>query len=219
MCAICLIHEADLKDYGAEGFALTAVEHYHPRSRRIDLTNSYDNCLYICRLCNTARSNRPVVDAIGRRLLNITLDIWSDHFRLDGVRLVPHDGDVDAQYTFEAYDLDDPRKIAMRRNRQEAISLALDLMTRAEAAMASLTDRARQDVLSGDAALIARGQQELDAAAALYAGILNACRTLERWEAVPIDSATVCRCAGIVDPTLPDSINAQLVVVNCKPGI
>jgi hypothetical protein len=218
MCAVCLVHEADLKDYGAEGFGLTAVEHYDPRSRRTDLANTYDNCLYICRLCNTARSNRPIVDALGRRILNITIDVWADHFRLDGIRLVPRDGDVDAQYTSEAYDLDDPRKIVMRSNRQEAISLALDLVMRAEAAMASLTDFARQDVLSGDIAQIARGAEELDAAAALHVAILNACRTLARWEAVPTDASTACRCAHTVDPALPGPINEQLLVVDCRGG-
>ena len=160
-CAVCLVHEADLKDIGAEGFALTAVEHYHPRSLRQDLVNSYDNCLYICRLCNTARSNRPAIDATGRRLLNITIDRWSDHFRLDGAKLESRDGDANAQYTYEAYDIDDPRKRAMRRNRQEAISGALEYLTRAQPAMVLLTHLAHQDLLSAEPAGIARVQQEI----------------------------------------------------------
>jgi hypothetical protein len=45
-------------------------------------------------------------------------------------RLLPAEGDADAAYTHEVYDLDDPRKIEMRRLRRELITDRLELLAR-----------------------------------------------------------------------------------------
>src|SRR5262245_60722814 len=46
------------------------------------------------------------------------------HFQRAGDSLRPVPGDVDAAYTEEAYDLNDPRKLEVRRLRAEALSAA-----------------------------------------------------------------------------------------------
>jgi hypothetical protein len=55
---------------------------------------------------------------------------WGDHFYRSGGRLLPFQGDVHASYTHQVYDLDDPRKVEMRRLRRELITNRLELFHR-----------------------------------------------------------------------------------------
>src|SRR5262249_26908520 len=159
--------------------------------------------LYVCRLCNTARSNRPVIDAEGRRLLNITVDTWADHFFLDGFRLHPVAGDLNAEYTAEAYDINEPRRLAIPQNRATPIAEAADFLDRARSKIAPLIEAASRDLLSTDTAVIARGQETIELARDLEKGLSGAQRILERWKPVPADNNTVCRCGTNVNQSLP----------------
>jgi hypothetical protein len=80
-CALCLVHEADLHEFGlAEGWGLTWIEHRETQSSEPGKANDYSNCIYACRLCNAARNDKPLQDALGNRVLDPTLDAWADHF-------------------------------------------------------------------------------------------------------------------------------------------
>lgn len=104
-CCFCLVHESDLATHGAEGTALTWIEHLEPQHRAPELRNVYENCAYACRFCNNIRRTKPSVNASGARLLNPWRDAWGAHFRLREDRLEPiHDGEAgrDANYTLHA---------------------------------------------------------------------------------------------------------------------
>lgn len=119
-CSICLLHELDVVKYGGEGWGTTQIEHIMPRSHRPDLIGSYSNLLYICRLCNGARSDTDIVDHLGRRLLDPTSDVWSKHFHVVGDALRPLSDD--AEYTEDVYNMNDARKAKLRRKRREFIT-------------------------------------------------------------------------------------------------
>jgi hypothetical protein len=119
-CAFCLLHEADLAELGAEGLGLTSIEHFVPVSSEEgeDKVNDYENCFYVCRFCNKSRSNSPIIDSEGQRLLNPCVEIWADHFLpTEDDRLNPLDSN--AVYTAKIYDLNDPRRMELRRWRRE----------------------------------------------------------------------------------------------------
>src|SRR5690349_1008078 len=59
-CAFCLLHEADLAPFGAEGLGVMTIEHFVPVSVDEEKAGEYRNCYYACRLCNQSRSNAPV---------------------------------------------------------------------------------------------------------------------------------------------------------------
>src|SRR5262245_33908467 len=77
-CAFCLTHESDLLAHGAEGWGLTGVEHLHAQSNNPtgEQVDDYRNCYYACRLCNGSKGDQPIVDALGRRLLDPCDDAW-----------------------------------------------------------------------------------------------------------------------------------------------
>lgn len=127
-CAICLLHEVDIATYG-EGWGVTQIEHIVPQSHDRSLLGTYTNLLYICRLCNGARSDTDVLDAQGRRLLDPTRDAWGMHFEVRGDTLHPLTSD--ALYTEEVYSINDARKVRLRLRRRERISSLLSLLARA----------------------------------------------------------------------------------------
>jgi hypothetical protein len=120
-CAFCLLHESDL-NLGGAGAALMETEHFVPISHVPALENRYSNCFYICHFCNHSRGEQPNHEPSGQgRLLNPCLDIWSEHFILEEDRLHFRDKDPDAVYTRDAYDLNDERKVRMRKLRREIL--------------------------------------------------------------------------------------------------
>ncbi len=125
-CPFCLLHEAQLSPTGAAGAAQFWIEHLEPQAARPDLRNTYANVVYACRRCNLARHQRPRTDGRGRRLLDPCADAWSAHFGYEQDELVPLG--PDAQYTATAYDINSPPKVALRRDRREAIDEALYIL-------------------------------------------------------------------------------------------
>jgi len=125
-CAICLLHERDIMAYGVEGWGTMTVEHMIARTQDPNLTGSYANLLYVCRLCNQSRSDTDVFSVDGQRLLDPTRDIWADHFRVSGDKLEPLDSD--AEYTEEVYAINEPRRRKLRRLRRERVKVWDDLL-------------------------------------------------------------------------------------------
>lgn len=198
-CALCLLHEADLARQGVEGLGVTGIEHYHSVSTTPELINSYNNCLYACRLCNDSRANAPV-SIRTRRLLNPCDDNWSAHFEVKGDLLQPQNGDLDAEYTHRVYDLDDPRKIRMRQMRRETVNECKALIKGAYRLAEALLDRSfsEHDPLS------------LGAAEELLRCIDLAVKDLATYRAIPADAPQTCRCHNEENHTLPSWLEAQV---------
>jgi hypothetical protein len=143
----------------------------------------------------------------------MTEDIWAAHFDLDATALRPKPGDRDAEYTAEAYDMNDPRKIAMRENRQEAISLAIEYLVNYEATITQLLEAAEEDLSSADRTAHERGYREIELARSLFNGSQNARRTLDRWSAIPTDAPRACSCTQTGGRRLPVVLELQLVEI------
>jgi hypothetical protein len=210
-CAVCLLHEGDLIESGAAGSGLMTIEHFEPQSTAADKANQYQNCLYLCRYCNTSRSTWPRVNAEGDCLLEPTSAAWADHFVIEDDRLAPNPGDADARYTHEVYDLDEPRKVYMRRERRERIEDALILVREGPAERRFLLEKA--DELEarggpGDAAEAARLRRGADLHRMT---IERAWKDLRRYRAIPEDHDRACRCAKPRALRLPAALREQLV--------
>src|SRR5437879_2084972 len=54
-CAYCLLHEGD--PYGG-GFRHFQIDHFRPRIKFPELTNTYSNLYYSCAWCNGAKSQK-----------------------------------------------------------------------------------------------------------------------------------------------------------------
>ncbi len=190
-CAFCLLHEADLAEHGIEGMGLGTIEHFVPVSTGAGDVHRYSNCFYACRFCNVARGATPAVDGGGRRLLNPCDDVWGDHFSLAvGDRLSPVDGDPDAAYTEQAYDLNDPRKVVMRQSRRERLAEWLQLLEEGPALEAELLRQASSAVSP------AKALTNLQAARQLRRCIEAALRDIQRYAAIPVDADASCRCTS-----------------------
>jgi len=193
-CPYCLLHEADFAWSGAEGLGVFWIEHYHSISETADLSNDYKNCIYSCRFCNRARSALPVLDDLGRRLLNPRVDTWSDHFVRSKDHLQPRAGDTDAEYTCDAYDANDERKVFLRATRRDILEESLDLLEEGQEVIESLLREEDVDLLL--------------AAAELRRYVHLARFIVERFAAVPADAEVPCRC-GQESPTLPPGLRKQ----------
>lgn len=206
-CPFCLQHDADVSGgLRAEGWGITTVEHREPRVAKPEKKGRYDNCIYACGRCNRARSRRPVEFA-GRRLLDPTEDVWSDHFELAaGDRIEPREGDLDAEYTATAYDPNDELKVERRRARRRTIEdhrLLLVELPRESVRLLEIADRLRRD---GDL----DGFQQVVAAVRRYReAIQRALRDLRRHAAVPSDAPETCRCQTTDHHTLPEALARQ----------
>jgi hypothetical protein len=150
----------------------------------------------------------------GRRLLNIANDVWAEHFDFSAEDLLPKHGDRNAEYTAEAYDVNDPRKQVLRRNRVEALSWAVGVLARSADLIARLNEAAAADLASGDPGTIAHGRETLELARLLNADARHACSTVARWLAVPEDAPAGCRC-GTTDLTLPVELAGHLLDITC----
>jgi hypothetical protein len=108
---------------------LFGIEHFSPVSADAEEVNEYGNCFYCCRLCNEARATAPIAGLQGERLVNPCLVPWSRCFQLaKDDRLQPSADDADALYTAAVYDLNDPRKVALRSVRRSRVDEAWELL-------------------------------------------------------------------------------------------
>ena len=202
-CAFCLGHEADFVVHGTEGAGVTQIEHFQPISHAPEGRNDYGNCFYICRFCNIARGNKPVKTEAGVRLLNPCVEIWSEHFVIAQDRLQPQKSE-DANYTHTIYDLDDPRKVTMRRHRRNTIEECLKIVEKGP----DLRDRLLERAVKADRPQLVEEARLVDRAIRL------AWRDLIQFSAVPTDADVNCACEdGLVRCRLPDVLENQLVEV------
>jgi hypothetical protein len=173
------------------------------------LANDYRNCFYACRYCNGARIAAPVVDLRGRRLLNPFAHAWSEHFNLlDDDRVAPRAGDPDAEYTAEVYDLNEARKLEMRRSRRERMDECLELLVQGP----DLLDSLLASATATEA--VARSAELLATAENLRRLMLSAEQDLKRHAVVPGDADSRCRCGHDRHHSLPPVLEEQAIDIN-----
>jgi 5-methylcytosine-specific restriction endonuclease McrA len=190
-CAICLLHEADLTDYGITQAPLTQIEHFILRSdgrRGAKLAGAYSNCIYACRFCNNKRGAKPNVDRYGRKLLDPTAVPWASHFSIDGPRLKPTPGDVHAAYTAQAYRINDEVRLLLRERRSQRIRNAIRVLRDAPARRDALHQEAAREL---DPVIAAERRMAADL---LTLSLEDAEATLVRYQAIPKDAPRRCRC-------------------------
>ncbi len=203
-CVFCLSHEADLAGgRPTEGLGVTNIEHGVAQSIAPDRINDYSNCFYSCRYCNSARAHRPQFSA-GYSLLEPTMTAWGDHFSRSGDRLLPMEGDGDARYTHQVYDLDDPRKIELRRLRRELIEDRIELLKRFPHDLEWL-------LAESQASPPRRAREALDLARHLRRAARSALDELARFSPVPVDAPERCRCGQAEHHSLPSELESQSV--------
>jgi hypothetical protein len=174
-CAFCFLHETDFSSWGEAQFC---VEHFVPRSRLGVRADAYENLFYTCRYCNSARGSAPVVDHRGRRLLNPCTSAWGTHFIVDGDMLLPGKDDYDAAYTADVYDVNEPRKVEMRKLRREVITEGLQFLSVGFTTYERLLERVCEEAAA----------EYLDAARGLAHGISLAQQDLAQFSAIPLDA-------------------------------
>jgi hypothetical protein len=207
-CSFCLLHEAQVCPAGAASSAQFWIEHLEPRSERPDLRNTYGNVVYACRRCNLARRARPRTDARGRRLLDPCLDTWAVHFRHDGDQLLALTPDAD--YTSGAYDINGPAKMALRRDRREAIDESLHVLATVPAIL--------EQVMAGIGFHPGHEQRvRLEIAEQLHKALAAARRTLLQLSAVPHDARDDCACDRMACE-LPEPVITGLLLIDLEPG-
>lgn len=206
-CAFCLSHESDLMRATTEGWAVMQVEHFEPKTRNPGRINDYENCFYICRLCNTARSNAPNRDAQGREMLNPCDAVWQDHFEIADDEIRPRkDLDQNAVLTSERYDFGDRRKVRLRRVRRELILERLGYLEDASLLMADLYD----DIGAGGPSKV----KHVDMIELLDRQRMSAYKDLLQYAAVPSDpsdSPLSCSCGPGHSHTLPRVLDEQMI--------
>ncbi len=203
-CPFCLCHEADFAPRGAEGLGVTQVEHFVPSSHDEAGTNDYLNCFYVCRYCNQDRGTAATIDPQdGSRLLNPCSDVWNEHFVAEGDQLRPAVGSADAAYTHAAYDLDDPRKIEMRRFRRDTVEACLRLIESGRTVLDRLLDRALQ---TQEPALVAEAKLIEEA-------LRRAWQELESFKVVPRDARSPCACGGEGLDVVPRALQEQTIEI------
>ncbi len=194
-CAFCVSHEADFTAHGAAGTGLMTIEHRVPRSDPVEgelRENEYTNCYYSCRFCNQARATRPLIDASGRHLLDPCADAWSGHFKRVRHEIVRRsDADVDAEYTSVAYDINDPRKIAIREERALVLRTVRSAVDEIPPKLANLSKIAK------------RVPEALAHMKRLRVHLKRAFRDLERYAFKPVDAPQKCRCEDPAACALP----------------
>lgn len=210
-CAFCQLREEDWVLAGADRSGFMTFEHWHAQSAHPEQANVYENCIYICRRCNRARSNKPLKSKAGHRLLEPTSAIWAEHFLAEGDRLVGRPGDMDAEYTQRTYDLNDPIKVELRSERRRRIGRALRLIREGpgmlQQAHAELNSRESRQRNSNPAKTTALAQ----ALEELRRQILDAWEELKRYQAIPEGSQeTGCRCAQPPQLELPEALALQV---------
>lgn len=195
-CAFCLCHEADLSPYGRR----TEVEHFVPVSHDQEQENNYFNCFLVCPFCNQSRGAAPNQDPAGPgRLLNPCEEAWREFFYLREDQILPREENADAVYTRNTYDLNDPRKVKMRELRRLTISAGAAHRSRFQELHARLLAKAKKT-----------SEPELvDMAEKLWELRKPVEENLARFQAVPWNADTSCRCGHTRHHSLPDVLEEQ----------
>lgn len=206
LCAFCQLHEADFSPEGIEGQGTTTIEHYVLQSHEPSLRNEYANCYYACRLCNSARSTRPA-EMGGAKLQTPDTQAWSEHFKLEDDKLVPVEGNIDAAYTADVYDINDARKVLRREQRRLNITEALEVLTTARERWSQLAKRIESE--SDPEKLLGLAELARD-----FRRIYHfAQRQLRRYLPVPWDAPMRCACSNSEASGLSDDLIADLLEV------
>lgn len=206
-CATCLLHEHDIIGYGGtEGWGVLHIEHVVARNHDGRLVGVYGNVILICRLCNGARNDAPHIDHHGRRLLDPTKDVWSEHFRVAGDEILPAEGDADAAYTEDVYDINSPRKVKLRRNRRLRQEDFLKSLEKPRARIAHLRFREQ----CGDPG---EKIQIITAIAEVRDEVDRLCRLANQGKWIPDDAPMNCRCGRAPARTLPATYLRQIVEI------
>jgi len=210
-CALCLLHEADLEEYGVDvsRSSKTWIEHIVPQSDDPDNVNVYKNCLYACCYCNRARSTRPLQDENGNLLLDPTSSAWAAHFDARDDKLVPKTGD--GEYTRICYELNDELKVLMRGNRRARIEKFSKRLREYPAEMDQYVALAQRLAASNDPDQLEAATALFNAAAEREEKIRTARAALERYSGIPHHHPTVCRCR--CELKLPPQPADQLIEV------
>jgi hypothetical protein len=202
-CAFCLCHETDLM-LASEGWGVMQIEHFVPKTLEPARINDYENCFYVCRLCNGARGNSPNRDADGRSLLNPCATVWHERFKVTVDELQPRqESDGDAAYTSELYDFEDARKVRLRRARRKVVSQRLSYLRRSRDLEDDLLDRLEK---GGGSELV----EMVDTARAVRQARKLAFEDLLRFRAVPDDRDTACACRR-PERSLPPVLDEQTI--------
>lgn len=144
----------------------------------------------------------------GRRLLDPCSPPWASHFRQDGDEL--HATTPDGAYTAEAYDLNQPVTIALRRDRREAIGESLQVLVEVPALLDGL--------MTGIDLRSAREQRMLlDVAEQLHKALAAAQRTLIQLSAIPSDAGCECTCDANACE-LSDAVATTLLHIELEAG-
>jgi hypothetical protein len=208
-CVFCLCHETDLAFYGVQRTGLTHIEHWIPQSEDATARNIYSNCFYICRLCNLARGASPN-EPEGCSLLNPCDRSWREIFLISRDELRPrNEEDRDAIYTIETYDLNDPKKVRLRRLRRLTIGQCLHFLKRTRSLESELLD-----------AVEAGGGENLVRTAAMISQQRRrACRDLQKFRAIPEDFDSSCSCGYKGNHQLPSVLDEQTFELSdvCRP--
>jgi len=109
-CGYCCIAESSLC-HGTPRW----IEVYHPAHTHLELEDSRDYLVYVCPFCSRARQ---VTHSDHAKLLNRRMPAYRQSFRLeDNGTLTPLTSS--AEYTANVMDLNDPRKVELRRQESE----------------------------------------------------------------------------------------------------
>jgi hypothetical protein len=80
-CAYCCLHE-----FWTGGMGNFELDHYHPVSLFPHLIRDFYNLRYACHVCNLTKSDywpSPEMEAESIGFVDLTLDTFADHFRLE----------------------------------------------------------------------------------------------------------------------------------------
>lgn len=203
-----MLHESDLMFGGISGWAVMQVEHSVPRSQHPFQRDAYPNCFYICGRCNKHRGAIPNQDDRGNVLLDPCTAVWSRHFELVNDRLRSRPGDGDAEYTWESYNLDDPVKVRLREKRRQWIEKHSDALLDTLELEPEVISKLVEESESGEVVELLK---RLDQAQGLRKARRLLLENLSRFEPVPKDHDTACRCGHTGHHSLPEVLAEQEV--------
>jgi hypothetical protein len=127
-----------------------------------------------------------------------------------GDELNPQPGNSDASYTWETYDLNDPRKIELRRKRRESIEVCIALADR-ESIRALHDKLLSRAFASSDPVLI---EAAVETARKLWEAHGRARKDLRQFAAIPRDADGVCRCHSTGGHSLNTVLDEQTLEVD-----
>jgi hypothetical protein len=131
---------------------------------------------------------------------------WSDHFEAEGHRLVPTSDD--GRFTEEIYDLNEDRRIVVRRNRYRKLRTAITLIENAPRVI-------RQLLRTSERLPWRQRRENVEAAQFLRAQLMDAFQAVRRFRAIPTDAPTECRGAED-ERVLPEYLRDQVIDVRAR---